>query len=111
MQIITEYTPKQQQKSNTNQLLTTETLLNRGMTAKDFRSMQPFVRSSVHNDRCAEGGPVTRSADMAMPNLGPHPRYPKKIIGGALTCRHYYRNNSYRSSSSRQLRDTTNFQG
>ena len=39
MQIITESQPKQKQKSNTNQLLTTETLLNRGMTVDECRIM------------------------------------------------------------------------
>jgi integrase len=39
MQIITESKPKQQQKSNTNQLLTTGTLLNRGMTVDECKIM------------------------------------------------------------------------
>jgi integrase len=39
MQIIAEFEPKQQQKSNTNQLLTTETLLNRGMTVEECKTM------------------------------------------------------------------------
>jgi hypothetical protein len=39
MQIIAEFEPKQGQKSNTNQLLTTETLLHRGMTVEGCRIM------------------------------------------------------------------------
>ena len=39
MQIIAESEPKQGQKSNTNQLLTTETLLNRGMTVEECKIM------------------------------------------------------------------------
>ena len=39
MQKLAEFDPKQQQKSNTNQLLTTETLLNRGMTVEECKIM------------------------------------------------------------------------
>ena len=39
MQIIAESEPKQGQKSNTNQLITTETLLNRGMTVEECKIM------------------------------------------------------------------------
>ncbi|HWR26323.1 MAG TPA: hypothetical protein VN316_00440 [candidate division Zixibacteria bacterium] len=39
MQIIAEFEPKQYQKSNTNQLLTTETLLNRGKTVEECKIM------------------------------------------------------------------------
>jgi integrase len=39
MHKLAESEPKQQQKSNTNQLLTTETLLNRGMTVEECKIM------------------------------------------------------------------------
>src|SRR5660398_253159 len=39
MQKLAELESKQQQKSNTNQLLTTETLLNRGMTVEECKIM------------------------------------------------------------------------
>jgi site-specific recombinase XerD len=39
MQIIAELSSKPHQKSNTNQLLTTETLLNRGMTVEECKIM------------------------------------------------------------------------
>src|SRR5660398_195358 len=39
MQKLAELQSKQQQKSNTNQLLTTETLLNRGMTVEECKTM------------------------------------------------------------------------
>ncbi len=39
MQKVAEFEPNQHQKSNTNQLLTTETLLNRGMTVEECKIM------------------------------------------------------------------------